>query len=128
MKCTTKLECEYDELSENNIYNQILKTILLMLIKQNDVKLKKKKSLKQLLLYFHYVDEIDITRIKWKSLRYNRNTRTYQLLHYICYFIVKNMLLTTEKGQYQMMTFTDEHMNRLFEKFILEYYKKEFVC
>ena len=25
-----------------------------------------------------------------------------------------------------MMTFTDEHMNRLFEKFILEYYKKEF--
>jgi 5-methylcytosine-specific restriction enzyme subunit McrC len=34
--------------------------------------------------------------------------------------------MTTEKGKYPMMTFTDEHMNRLFEKFILEYYKKEF--
>ena len=126
MKYTTKLECEYDELSENNIHNQILKSVLLALIRQNDVKIKKKKSLKQLVLYFHLVDEIDIKTIKWKSLRYDRNMRTYQLLHYICYFIVKGMLLTTEKGQYPMMTFTDEHMNRLFEKFILEYYKKEF--
>ena len=126
IKCTTKLDCEYDELSENNIYNQIIKTTLLVLIKQDDVKLKKKNSLKQLLLFFHDVNEIDIKKIKWNLLRYDRNTRTYQLLHYICYFIVENILMTTEKGKYPMMTFTDEHMNRLFEKFILEYYKKEF--
>ena len=126
LKRTQKLACEYDELSENNIYNQIIKTILLILIRLDDVNPKRKKTLKQLLLFLHNVDEIDLNRIKWNSLRYDRNTRTYQMLHYICYFIVNGKLLTTEKGEYRMSTFTDEQMNRLFEKFILEYYKKEY--
>lgn len=125
-RCTPRLACEYDELSENNIFNQIIKTTLHILIKQEDVKNQKKKSLKQLLSFFYNIDETDITRIQWKSLRYDRNTRTYQILHYICYFIMDGLLLTTEKGEYRMRTYSDEHMNRLFEKFILEYYKKEF--
>ena len=33
------------------------------------------------------------------------------------------MLMTDESGAYKMDTFSDEHMNRLFEKFVLEYYK-----
>lgn len=126
LKRTSQLACEYDELSENNIYNQIIKTTLLILIRQDNVKSKRKKALKQLLLFLYNVDETYLNRIKWNSLRYDRNTRTYQMLHYICYFIVNGMLMTTEKGEYRMSTFTDEQMNLLFEKFILEYYKKEY--
>ena len=33
--------------------------------------------------------------------------------------------MTTESGKYKMRTFTDEHLCRLFEKFVLEYYKTE---
>jgi 5-methylcytosine-specific restriction enzyme subunit McrC len=32
--------------------------------------------------------------------------------------------MTTESGEYAMHTFSDEHMSRLYEKFILEYYKR----
>lgn len=41
----------------------------------------------------------------------------------ICYFILDGMLMTTDAGSYKMATFSDEHMNRLFEKFVLEYYR-----
>ena len=34
------------------------------------------------------------------------------------------MLQTTEDGSYKLLAFSDEHMEKLFEKFILEYYKK----
>ena len=45
------------------------------------------------------------------------------MLMNICYFILDGMLMTTESGAYKMATFSDEHMNRLFEKFVLEYYR-----
>lgn len=34
------------------------------------------------------------------------------------------MLQTTEDGSYKLLAFSDEHMERLYEKFILEYYKQ----
>ena len=46
------------------------------------------------------------------------------MLMNICYFIISGVLLSTEEGDYRLATFSDEHMNRLFERFVLEYYRK----
>ena len=46
------------------------------------------------------------------------------MLMYICFFVLDNLIMTTESGEYAMHTFSDEHMSRLYEKFILEYYKR----
>ena len=44
----------------------------------------------------------------------------------LCQLILEGMLLTTDSGEYKLASFIDEQrMNRLFEKFILEYYIKE---
>jgi len=44
----------------------------------------------------------------------------------ICYLTVKGLLQTTRKGDVKLMKFLDDQrMNRLYEKFILNYYKKE---
>ena len=48
------------------------------------------------------------------------------MLMYICHFVLKNLLMTTEHGDYLMKSFTDEHMERLFEKFILEFYRRHY--
>ena len=45
------------------------------------------------------------------------------MLMNVCYFIIDGMLMTTETGKYRMATFSDEHMCRLFERFVLEYYR-----
>ncbi len=120
----TKLACEYDDLTVNNVFNQIIKSAIISLIKLKEIDTKRKKSLRSLLAYLDNVDIIPLNSINWTCLRYDRNTRTYQMLHSLCYFLLKNMLLSTEKGEKQMMQFSDEHMNLLFQRFVLEYYRK----
>ena len=119
-----QIVCDYDELSENNIYNRILLTTATTLIKHSDVKKEKKSKLKQLMLFFQNVQPIDIHTIRWNALRFDRNNRNYRMLLYLCYFIISEWLMTTEEGIFKMRGFSDDHMCRLFEKFVLEYYKK----
>ena len=124
MRKNCQIVCDYDELSENNIYNQILLTTAMILIKHSDVKKDKKARLKRLMLFFQNVQSVDIHTIRWDALRFDRNNRNYRMLIYLCYFIVREWLMTTEDGKYNMREFSDDHMCRLFEKFVLEYYKK----
>ncbi len=124
MRKNQQIACSYDELSEDNIYNQILVTTVTTLIKHSDVKKEKKSKLKQLMLFFQNVHTIDVHSIRWDALRFDRNNRNYRMLLYLCYFIINEWLMTTEEGIFKMRTFSDDHMCRLFEKFVLEYYKK----
>lgn len=120
------LSCEYDDLSEDNVFNQILKTTASILIREKHVRTKRKRQLKSLMPFFEGVKEVDPFNIHWNMLRYQRNNQTYKMLMIICYFILDGMLMTTESGSYKMATFSDEHMNRLFEKFVLEYYRRHY--
>ena len=124
MRNIHQIVCDYDELSENNIYNQILLTTATLLIKQSDVKEEKKAKLKQLMLFFQNVQPIDVHTIRWNALRFDRNNQNYRMLLYLCYFIINEWLMTSENGKFKMREFSDDHMCRLFEKFILAYYKR----
>lgn len=119
-----KVSCEYDELSENNLFNQILKTTANILIRQPSVCDNRRTALKKVMMFFGDVDIIDPFSIKWQTLKFQKNNQSYKMLIYICYFVLDGLLLSTEKGNYKMATFLDEqHMSRLYEKFVLEYYR-----
>ena len=124
MRNNHQIVCDYDELSENNIYNQILLKTINTLINHSEVKKDKKSKLKKIKVFFNNVQPVDIHTIRWKALRFDRNNKNYRMLLYLCYFIISELVMTTEEGKYKMHEFSDEHMNRLFEKFVLEYYKK----
>ena len=117
------VSCEFDELNENNTFNKILKATIELLISGKTVKTKRKTALRSLLPFFSNVESVFPSSIKWNALTYKRSNRSYRMLMNICYFIIDGMLMTTERGTYRMATFSDEHMNRLFERFVLEYYR-----
>lgn len=120
------LTCEYDELSENNVFNQIIKTTVMLLLRHGRVDESRKTDLKKEMLFFSGVDTLDPAGIRWSSLRFQRNNRTYRMLISICQLIIEGMLLTTESGEQRLATFLDEQrMSRLYEKFILEFYAQE---
>lgn len=119
-----KLACEFDELSGNNLFNQILKTTLHYLVKDNGVEPDRKSALKKILVFFDGIDLLEPSEIPWSRLYYQRNNKNYELLMNICYFVLDGMLQTTDKGEYKMMSFSDDHMARLYERFILEYYRR----
>lgn len=118
-----KLDCEFDELSENNLFNQILKTTLHYLVRDDGVAQERKSAIKKNLVFFDNVDVLMPSQIQWNRLYYQRNNKNYEMLMNICYFVLDGMLQTTENGEYKMAAFSDEHMARLYEKFILEYFR-----
>ena len=120
------LTCEYDELSENNLPNQILKTTVMILLRHARVDQEYKSNLKKEMLFFSNVDTINPSMIRWSAIRFQRNNNTYRMLISLCQLILEGMLQTTDSGEYKLASFIDEQrMNRLYEKFILEYYAKE---
>ena len=119
-----KASCTYDELSENSYMNQIIKTTLSYLLK-SDASLKSKKDIKKILIYLNNVDIIPLSQFNWK-LNFNKNNQTYKMLLSICYFVIKGMIQHENEGNIKVLKFIDEQrMSRLYEKFILEFYKKE---
>lgn len=119
----TLISCEFDELSENNILNQVIKTTICILLTSKEVSHNRKVELRKLLMFFSNIDTVDANIIRWDLMHYQRNNQTYRMLMNICYFIIEGMIMTTESGDYKMPTFSDEHMCRLYEKFILEFYR-----
>lgn len=85
--------CDFDELSENNMLNQILKTTVMLLLRNGKVKAKYKDDLKKKMLYFSNVDTVEPTGIKWSSIRFQRNNQTYRMLVSICQLIIEECLL-----------------------------------
>ena len=119
-----RLSCEFDELSEDNIFNQILKLTATILIKDRYVDSEYKSELKKSLLYFGNVSDISASLIKWSTLRFQRNNQSYKMLMNICYLVIDGLLLSTQSGEYSMATFIDDqHMHSLYESFIREYYR-----
>ena len=122
-----KMVCHYDLFSEDTQLNQILKATLTLLLRHGNVSKKNKKLVRKLLLYFQNVTAVDPLHISWNTVCYPRNSPSYKMLINICQLIIKGLLLSTENGQYKLLEFLDDQaMYRLYEKFVLEYYKKEY--
>lgn len=121
------LTCDFDDLSENNLFNQIIKTTVILLMKNAKLKTEYKDDLKKKMLFFSNVDIVEPSSIRWSSIRFQRNNQTYRMLISICQLILEGMLMTTDTGKYRLASFIDEQrMCRLYEKFILEYYSRHY--
>ena len=119
-----QLVCTYDEFSVDTTMNRVIKATVALLVR-SDISRARKKSLKKLMVFFADVREIDLHAVEW-NMRYDRNNRTYRMLMAVCWLVVKGLLQTQSDGSVRMMDFFDEQrMSRLYEKFILEYYRKE---
>lgn len=120
-----KLICTYDTFTEDSYPNQILATTMHLLLRSN-ITGSRKKSLRKLLIYFNNVQRLDPFRIQW-NIQHYRLSPTYRMLISICFLTVKGLLQTQNDGSTHMMDYLDEQrMCRLYEKFILEYYRQEF--
>lgn len=122
-----KLNCNFDEFSLNFKLNQIIKTTIFLLLKSNSVDDERKIKLKRIMLYFYDVDLIEnVHSINW-NIRYHRNNQNYRMLIYFCELIINGLLITEEDGEVKIRDFLDDQrFHMLYEKFVLNFYKKEF--
>lgn len=119
-----RLNCTYDDFSLNCYLNQILKSTMNILVK-SDISKNRRKRLRNLLMYFRDVDLIDVKAINWK-IRFDRNNQTYKMLVNVCYLVINGLIHTEMSGNVKVMEFLDDQqMSALYEKFLLNYFRKE---
>lgn len=123
-----RLICDYDNFTQDILLNRIVKTTLLSLLSCSELDTKYVKKCKVLLRYFSEVDIVDISSIAFNRLRFNRNNQNYRLLINICELINTGLITQEDPGKYKFSTFIkDNAMAKLYEKFVLNFYKRELI-
>lgn len=119
-----QMVCSYDEFSLDAYPNRINKTAMVLLLRCNISK-QRKKELRKLLVFFEAVSTLAPHSINW-GISYDRNNQTYRMLMGICQLIIKGLLQSATEGAIRMMDYLDgQTMARLYEKFILCYFRQE---
>lgn len=119
-----EIGCEFDDLTEDNAFNRILKATARLLVKSPDVCKKTRDTLKKAILFFGEVSTLQPGEIRWEDLRFHRNNLSYRLLMSICQLVIEGMLMTDGDGDVLAPAVREEQMHRLYERFILKYYEK----
>ena len=82
-----------------------------------------------MLSFFGDVDTLDIHRIRWSALRYERNNQHYLMLINVCKFVVDGLLLDEARSgnrRIREMEIDEDNMASLYEGFIREYYARHY--
>lgn len=115
--------CEYDEHTNNNVLNGIIKYTVDSLIRNNKIEKDIKSELKKQRAFFVSIDAVPPTKQNILKITFNRNNINYKLLINIAYMIYENSIPTEEKGRKTFKDFfRDKYMERVFEEFILKFY------
>lgn len=118
--------CKFDELSENVPCNQVIKAALLLLLREDRTSDANKTAIKKLLPFLSEIEEITPYSIRWDRLGTARVSPAYRLMLNLIRLLFDGMLMTEEDGTVHLASFIDEQrMCRLYEKFILEYFRQE---
>lgn len=122
-----KLICRYDILSTNILFNQIIKATLNKLINYKNIDKDLKNKLIILRRYFIKIKDININNNTFKSLNYHRNNMRYKVIINICKLVNQNLILDKNSDGDIGKFFIDKNekktMNKIFEKFVLNFYK-----
>ena len=114
--------CNYEEFRENNIINQIFKNVLILL-KNSYGFLKIGKKIDTILGILQNVDLINIRSFHFEKLIFTRLNIKYKPLIEFCRLIIANSNVNFQNRTIENFYFLFD-MNRLFEKFIGIFIKK----
>lgn len=118
------ISCEFDELSDDNCFNQAIKATCALIVRSPSVRRKTRDALKKGMLYFSNVQAVDPLMIQWSTFAFGRDNRSYRFLLSICQLVIQGMLMTDASGGMTLAPYVDEKdLNRLYERFILRYYQ-----
>ncbi|MGJ5715377.1 5-methylcytosine restriction system specificity protein McrC [Staphylococcus equorum] len=122
-----KMYIQYEELTVDNLFNQIVKSIAVYLLQYNSLEMHYKNELKRILNYFNSVSDIKIKEQDFKNLIFHKNNYHYKFIILLCRFIWTKLLLHESESDDSFNDFTRNHQElaKLFEKFVRNFYDTE---
>lgn len=121
-----RLSCEYDELLDNVLFNQIIKFTIFKMISCPYVKKDIKDNLKKISFYFNNIDEMPPTSYNLSKINYNKSNKHYHIIINICQLIYNGLMVNEKDGKIKFLSYLkEEGMAKLFENFVLNFYMQK---
>lgn len=122
-----KAFCLFENLSPNILLNRIIYSTISILIKTQSLHTGLKYELTKIKRQFPPLEPLILSERIFNEVRLNKNNRFYDFIVSVCQLVFENSFPSEKEGNYKFYDFTrDENkMNRVFESFLKNFYKKE---
>jgi 5-methylcytosine-specific restriction enzyme subunit McrC len=119
--------CEFDELTYDILHNQILKATLLQLLRVADLATEMREPLRATCMRLHEIRDIKLTDRAFRSVQLHRHARMYRFLLDVCRLVRDCLVPEETTGNFRFRDFIRDkkRMNRLFERFLFNFYRRE---
>jgi len=119
--------CRHDELSADVIHNQIIKATLRRLMQCNEVAPQLRTDAGRLVLRLAEISDIRLVPRAFQAAVVHRHTAVYAFLLDVCRMIHDETMPSESVGGFRFRDFTrdERKMWRLFQDFVLNFYRKE---
>lgn len=122
-----KTICEVDELTHDVLLNQIVYSTLVNICHLDGVDNANRERVVKLIRRFPATKRIRLSSELFDKVHIHRNNRFYRLVLHLCAMLHKSLLpKESTMGDYEFIDFTrdEENMNRLFERFLMNFCKQ----
>lgn len=123
-----RLYCNYDELSSDILVNQIIYSTLRDALKLRSLSEQNEGRIVKALRRMPQMRRIQVSDGLFKSVHLHRNNTYYQFVINICRLLNQSLLpneYLTGKWDFSDMMDDERAMNRIFERFLMNFYKQE---
>jgi len=122
-----RMQCEFDELSQDSLFNQVLQSTLKRLSRTEDLPQGQKANAIALSAYFTQVRALELAPFHFSELRQKQLAPPAELLVHIGELLFESSLPTTKEGRYRFADFRrdERKMAALFEAFCRSFFRHE---
>ncbi len=118
----SKIYCEYDEFSENNILNQLFLFVSTCLYNVSNDSYNK-KTLKFIINYYNDIKLVRFDKYKVKKIKLSRNQNLFKKPFNLAKMFIEKTSVDLSKNKFENITLIWD-MNNLFEEFVFEIMKR----
>ncbi len=125
LRARGRVTCDFGELSHDVLHNRILRSTLRSLLRFPDLHSAVHREVRHAYSKLDGVSAVRLNRRLFQQVQIDRNRRYYRFLLSVCRLIHEQLLVDEQSGEARFTDFTEERMERLYEDFIIEFYRRE---
>ena len=125
LRARGQLACTYEEMSHDVLHNRILRSTLKSLMRLPDLDSHVRAGVRSAYVNLAGVTVVALNRRAFQQVQLDRNRRYYRFLLTVCRLIHEQLLVDERSGETSFTDFSEERMERLYEDFIIEFFRRE---
>ena len=125
LRARGQVACDFEELSYDVLHNRILRSTLKTLLRLSDLHLAVRAEVRNAYTKLDGVSVVPLNRRLFQQVQLDRNRRYYRFLLSVCWLIHEHLLVDEQSGKARFTEFSEERMEKLYEDFIIQFYRRE---